>query len=95
MAEAIERYDFTRGVRFTTFVFEFVIRTLAEGARHRVGRPIATRADRRAARLAGEERDREAAAGNSIDITRRRRRLQASRPRPRIAHSCGWSASTT
>lgn len=70
VAEAIERYDFTRGVRFTTFVFEFVIRTLAEGARHRVGRPIATRADRRAARLAGEERDREAAAGNSIDITR-------------------------
>ena len=44
VAEAIERYDFTRGVRFTTFVFEFVIRTLAEGARHRVGRPIATRA---------------------------------------------------
>ncbi|MHA6525212.1 sigma-70 family RNA polymerase sigma factor [Tessaracoccus sp. G1721] len=70
VAEAIERFDFTRGVRFTTFVFEGVARTLAEGARHRMGRPTASRADRRAARLAGAERDREAAAGNSIDIAR-------------------------
>ncbi len=70
VAEAIERFDYTRGVRFTTFVFEAIARTLAEGARHRIGRPATSRADRRAARLAGEERDREAAAGNSIGITR-------------------------
>lgn len=68
VAEAIHRYDFTRGVRFTTFVFEYVVRALTEGARHRMGRPVATRADRRAARLAAEERDREASRGNTIGL---------------------------
>ncbi|MHA6512012.1 sigma-70 family RNA polymerase sigma factor [Tessaracoccus sp. Z1128] len=68
VAEAIRRYDHTRAVRFSTFVFEFVFRALTEGARHRVGRPTSTRADRRAARLAGEERDRQGAAGKTIGI---------------------------
>lgn len=68
IAEAIRRYDFRRTVRFTTYVFEFVVRALSEGARHRVGRPAANRADRRAARLAGEERDAQASIGNSIGM---------------------------
>ncbi|MBB1515952.1 sigma-70 family RNA polymerase sigma factor [Tessaracoccus sp. MC1679] len=69
VAEAIQRYDYTRTVRFTTYVFEFVVRALSEGARHRIGRPAASRADRRAARLAGVERDTQASIGNSIGMT--------------------------
>lgn len=49
VAEAIMAYDYTRGVRFTTFAYECVFRCLSEGIRHRMGRMPVSRNDRRAA----------------------------------------------
>lgn len=49
VAEAIRRYDHARGVRFTTFVHAYLMRQLADGGSHRIGRPSVSRADRRAA----------------------------------------------
>ncbi|GAA4906223.1 hypothetical protein GCM10025789_27000 [Tessaracoccus lubricantis] len=50
VSEAIRRFDHTRQLRFTTFVHEYIMRVLADGGRHRIGRPQVSRADRRAAR---------------------------------------------
>lgn len=50
VAEAIRRYDHALGIRFTTFVHEYLMRQLADGGRHGIGRPVVSRGDRRAAR---------------------------------------------
>ncbi|WP_082031366.1 sigma-70 family RNA polymerase sigma factor [Tessaracoccus massiliensis] len=50
VAEAIRRFDHTRSFRFTTFVHEYLVREMADGARHRIGHPSVSRADRRSAR---------------------------------------------
>ncbi|WP_143570863.1 sigma-70 family RNA polymerase sigma factor [Tessaracoccus sp. ZS01] len=52
VGEAIRRYDHARGIRFSTFVHEYLMRELADGGRHWIGRPTVSRADRRAARMA-------------------------------------------
>lgn len=57
VAEAIRRFDFTRSYRFTTFVHEYLFRVMCDGGRHRVGQPLVSRADRRAARQALRQMD--------------------------------------
>lgn len=52
VAEAIRRYDHSRAVRFTTFVHEYLYRVMCDAGRHRMGQPMVSRADRRAARQA-------------------------------------------
>lgn len=68
VAEAIYRYDHTRGARFTTFTFDAVLRVLADGVRHRVGRPVATRWDRRAARRVAAELEARGVDGSDVDL---------------------------
>ncbi len=69
VAEAINRFDHTMGVRFTTFVHECVQRALLEGARRaRLGRPPASRADRLAAVRVAQLRQQRAAQGNDPGI---------------------------
>lgn len=50
VGEAIRRFDHTRGVRFSTFVHEYLYRVMCDAGHHRVGQPQVSRADRRAAR---------------------------------------------
>lgn len=63
VAEAILRYDHERGVRFTTFVFDLVQRAMTHAVRHRIGRPVPSRWDRRAARLVVVEMEARRAEG--------------------------------
>lgn len=50
VGEAIRRFDHARGIRFTTFVHEYLFRVMSDAGHHRVGQPQVSRADRRAAR---------------------------------------------
>lgn len=68
VAKAIRRYDFTRGVRFTTFVFEFISRAMADASHHRMGRAHASRQDSRAARRAREVLDHAASLGHRTGL---------------------------
>lgn len=68
VAEAILRYDFTRGTRFTTFAFESVSWALGDGSRHRTGRPTLTRWERRAARRLRAELEARQSAGAAADL---------------------------
>lgn len=63
VAEAIRRFDHTRGVRFTTFAYEGIRLALKDAVRHRVGRPVPSRWDRRLAGLAVAEMDARRAEG--------------------------------
>lgn len=69
VADGIRRYDFLRGVRFTTFIFQQVIHALRDSARYRPGNTSTTRGDRRAAYRVKEARTelRRAGLPSSID----------------------------
>ena len=66
MANAIQRYDFTRGIRYSTVVYEYVARTLRDASRHRPGEATVRRWDRRAANLAAHRMEQLAMAGQSV-----------------------------
>lgn len=68
VAEAIRRYDYTRGNRFTTLVHGYVAHALNESSGYRIGHAAASRADRRAAKLVTDERERMAARGGPAGL---------------------------
>lgn len=81
VAEAIRRYDFTRG-RFITLTYEFVRRALAEVGGQRLGRPTSTRRDRVCASRLAKALDAQLALGEHASAES-------------TAHSIGvsWSAA--
>ena len=58
LSEAVVRFDHTRGMRFTSFVYQSATQALVEAYRHRPGTLPPTRGDRWAAALATTERNR-------------------------------------
>lgn len=68
VAEAIRRFDHTRGVRFTTVTHGYIQRCLQKACDERMGHAPNSRWDRRAARLALEQQERMAAVGRAPSI---------------------------
>ena len=68
VAEAIRRYDHTRGVRFSTLAHGYIQRAMAGACDERMGQTPNSRWDRRAARLAQETQEALAGQGRRAEI---------------------------
>lgn len=68
VAEAIRRFDHTRGVRFSTLAHGYIQRCLQKACDERMGHAPNSRWDRRAARLAVEQQEHLAAVGPAPSI---------------------------
>lgn len=68
VAECLHTYDFTRRIRFTTYVFDRVRIALAAASEHRVGHFTMSRHDRTALKRAVEVQTELAASGREVTL---------------------------